>query len=324
MSEENKAQAVELKQQGNDFYKKKQFKQALECYSKAAELDPLDVTYLTNKAAVYFEQKQFDAVIKECEKAIEIGRENFTDFKLIAKAYSRMASAYKLKGDYKNAKTYFQKSLTEHRTPETLTKLSEVDKVIKEEERKAFVNPEISLQEKEKGNDFFKKGKYPDALKHYTEAIKRNPEDAKLYSNRAACYQKLAEFPSALRDTEECIKLEPDFVKGHIRKGMALLAMREHSRATTAFQKALELDPNSAEAMDGYRKCTVATMSNPEEVRKKAMSDPEVQQILGDPAMRLILEQMQSDPSAVREHLANPEVARKIEKLMEAGLIGIR
>lgn len=41
--------------------------------------------------------------------------------------------------------------------------------------------------------------------------------------------------------------------------------------------------------------------SNPEEVRKRAMSDPEVQAILRDPAMRLILEQMQNDPKALQE-----------------------
>lgn len=53
------------------------------------------------------------------------------------------------------------------------------------------------------------------------------------------------------------------------------------------------------EALDGYRKC--ATSESPEEVRNRAMNDPEVQAILGDPAMRLILEQMQKDPAALKE-----------------------
>jgi stress-induced-phosphoprotein 1 len=324
MGDEAKTQALEHKELGNAAYKKRDFEEALKCYSRAAELDPTDMTFLTNRAAVYFEQKEYKKCIEECEKAVEIGRENRIDFKIMAKAYARMGSAYHKLEDLPNAKTYFQKSLTEHRTPDNLAKLSEVDKILKEAERKAYLNPEISLEEKNKGNELFAKGDYPGAIKHYTEAVKRNPTDAKIYSNRAACYQKLAEFQLALKDCEECNKLDPTFVKGHVRKGMALIALRDFPRATTAFQKALELDQNCQEAIDGYRKCTMASMSNPEETRKRAMADPEVQQILGDPAMRLILEQMQSEPRAVQEHLKNPEIARKIEKLMEAGLIGIR
>lgn len=45
----------------------------------------------------------------------------------------------------------------------------------------------------------------------------------------------------------------------------------------------------------------MTSSSNPEEVRKRAMADPEIQKILADPAMRLILEQMQSDPKALQE-----------------------
>jgi len=99
--------------------------------------------------------------------------------------------------------------------------------------------------------------------------------------------------------------------------------MQQYSRANTAFQKALELDPNASEALEGYRACMMETNSNPEEVRKRAMADPEVQAILRDPAMRMILEQMQSDPRALQDHLKNPAVAAKIQKLIESGLIAI-
>ncbi len=46
------------------------------------------MTYYTNKAAVRFEQKDYENCIKDCEKAIEIGRENRADFTIIAKYLS--------------------------------------------------------------------------------------------------------------------------------------------------------------------------------------------------------------------------------------------
>ena len=79
--------------------------------------------------------------------------------------------------------------------------------------------------------------------------------------------------------------------------------MGQHSKASTAYQRALEIDPGNAEAIDGYRQCTVAVNSNPEEVRKRAMADPEVQSIMRDPAMRIILEQMHNDPRALQEYV---------------------
>lgn len=300
LPEEKKAARRE-KEAGNEAYKKKNFTEALEHYNKAIELDPTDITYLNNVAAVYFEQKEYEKCIEQCEKAIEIGRENRADFKLIAKAFTRIGNAYKKLENWKQAKVYYEKSMSEHRTPEIKTLLSDIDRKIKEAEKKAYIDPVKAEEEKELGNQKFKDGDYAAAVKHYSEAVKRNPDDPKYYSNRAACYTKLAAFDLGLKDCEKCVEIDPKFIKGWIRKGKILQGMQQQGKALSAYQKALELDPSNSEALEGYRSCTVAVSSNPEEVRKRAMADPEVQGILRDPAMRLILEQMQSDPKALQE-----------------------
>jgi len=326
MSEQRQAnpEAIKAKERGNTFYKQKQFEEALKCYDEAINIDPNEISFYNNRAAVFFEQKNYDKCIQECEKAVEIGRENRADFKLIARALSRMAASYKQLDNLEQALIYYEKSLTEHRTPDTRAKLSEIEKTLKERELKAYINPELALEEKTKGNEFFLKGDYPTAIKHYTEAIKRNPDDAKIYSNRALCYQKLAEFQLALKDSEKCVELDPNFTKGWIRKGLALLALKDSMKARTAFQRALEIDPNSSEALDGYRKCSIDYHNNQEEVRNQALNDPEVQSILADPAMRMILQQMSTDPKAAVEHMKDPVVSEKIQKLFEAGIVKLR
>lgn len=43
-------QALAEKEKGNAFYKQKNFEEALKCYTRASELDPQDITFITNKA----------------------------------------------------------------------------------------------------------------------------------------------------------------------------------------------------------------------------------------------------------------------------------
>jgi len=60
--------------------------------------------------------------MKECGKAIEVGRENKADYKVIAKAYARMGNVKSQEKDYEAAIKYYNHSLSEHRNPEILQK----------------------------------------------------------------------------------------------------------------------------------------------------------------------------------------------------------
>jgi len=325
----DKEGALKEKEQGNAAYKSKNFTKAIGHYEAAIALDPVEITFRSNLAAVYFEMKNFKECVTVCEKAIEVGRENRADFKLIAKAYGRAGNAHRKLDDLEKAKVCFEKALTEHRTVDYRQNLSEVETQIKKSAELAYINPEMADQEKLKGNECFKKGEWANAVKFYTEAIKRNPNDAKIYSNRAACYTKLNAFDLTIKDCETSIAMDPGFVKAYLRKANVLKAMGQTKKAMEEYSKAMELDPHSEEAKHGYKDCAIRMQSgvaggaDPEEVRKNAMNNPEVQQIMGDPAMRMILEQMQTDPQAVQEHLKNPAIMEKIMKLKDAGLISM-
>ena len=126
----DKEEAQNWKKQGNTAYSKKQFDQAIECYNQAIELDSTEITFRTNLAAVYFEMKDYTKCIETCDKAIDVGREKRADFKLIAKALARKGNALRKAGNFSEAKIAFEKALTEHRTPDYRTALSEIERYI--------------------------------------------------------------------------------------------------------------------------------------------------------------------------------------------------
>ncbi|KNC82899.1 hypothetical protein SARC_04819 [Sphaeroforma arctica JP610] len=327
--EEKRLNALSEKELGNAAYKKRDFDTAIAHYEKAIELHPENMAFYNNMSAVYFEQKDYEKCREMCKKAVEVGQEQRAEYALIAKAYARIGNSYHKEGNYDDAATWLNRSLTEHRTKDTLNKLNAIEKEKKEAEAKALLNPEEATRIKEEGNAMFKAMKYPEAIKLYTEALTRNPDDHTIYSNRAASYMKLGEFPHSLKDCDKCIAMAPDFIKGHTRRGNCLLAMREHQRALEAFEKALSIDKDNKEAIDGvqraYRAMNERLQNMSEEERAaEAMKDPEVQAIMGDPVMRIVLDQMQNDPAAAQEHLKNPEISAKLQKLINAGIIRTR
>ncbi|CAM8919467.1 unnamed protein product [Rhodiola kirilowii] len=87
----------------------------------------------------------------------------------------------------------------------------------------------------------------------YTQAIKLDPSNATLYSNRAAAFLNLVKLNKALADAKTAITLNPQWEKGYFRKGCVLEAMEKFDDALAAFKKALQLNPQSSEKVETLR-----------------------------------------------------------------------
>lgn len=327
LTEEEK-EAVALKEEGNKLYLSKSFDAALEKYQAAAAKDPKNTLYLLNATAVYFEKGEYETCITECRKAVEHGHEHKCDYTIIGKLMTREAFCLQKMKQYEEAIAVYKRALVEWRNPDTLKKLDLCEKEHQKALADAYIDPEIAKAKKEEGNALFKSDKFPEAVAAYTEAIKRLPTEHTAYSNRAAAFLKLGAYNDALKDAEKCLELKPDFVKAHARKGHAYFWTKQYNRALQAYDDGIKVDPTNDECKQGkmrtlmkIQEMATGQAGEDPEVARRAMEDPEIASIMNDSYMQLVLQEMQNDPSRIKDYMRDPTLNAKIQKLISAGII---
>lgn len=98
------------------------------------------------------------------------------------------------------------------------------------------------------GNQFASSGHFDMAVKYFTDAIKYNPAEFRLFGNRSFCYEKIQDYEKALADAELALNMSPGWVKGLYRKGRALAGLKRYDEAAQALKEVLRLDSSCADA----------------------------------------------------------------------------
>uniref|UniRef100_A0A672KVJ7 Mitochondrial import receptor subunit TOM70 n=1 Tax=Sinocyclocheilus grahami TaxID=75366 RepID=A0A672KVJ7_SINGR len=80
---------------------------------------------------------------------------------------------------------------------------------------------------KNKGNKYFKAGKYDQAIQCYTDAISLCPKEQKgdlstFYQNRAAAYEQQLKWTEVIQDCSQAVELNPCYIKALFRRAKAL------------------------------------------------------------------------------------------------------
>ncbi|XP_061102396.1 uncharacterized protein si:dkey-33c12.4 isoform X2 [Conger conger] len=98
------------------------------------------------------------------------------------------------------------------------------------------------------GNQLGNSGRFEMAVIYFTDAIKHNPKDFRLFGNRSFCYEKMQQYEKALIDADISLAMSPGWIKGLYRRGRALAGLKRYSDAAVAFKSVLQLDRTSSDA----------------------------------------------------------------------------
>ena len=89
----------------------------------------------------------------------------------------------------------------------------------------------------DKGNAYFKYGKYKTALREYTKGLQLHPTGTRLLSNRALVYMRMQCWPEALEDLERALIIDREHLKVRFRHCTVLLHLQRAKEAQNLLQK---------------------------------------------------------------------------------------
>ncbi len=108
-------------------------------------------------------------------------------------------------------------------------------------------NAQLYIQ---RGDLYFEKREFFDAVEDYTTAIELDPEADQAYFGRGMALARQGFIDEGIADVTEFIKRNPESSLAYTKRGVRYIWKKEYDKAEKDLTKAVELDPNNSEAHD--------------------------------------------------------------------------
>lgn len=190
---------------------------ALEFFDKELKEHPKNGYAHLGKAAIFFEQKQYDGVISSTDNALRL---------IPKKDKSMFARAHLLKGQTLLA------------TADTVSALSEMTEAIR-------LEPKFTDAYDKRGQVYYEQMKYDLADADYTKLIEFNPADLMGYMGLGRNCHAKGQFDEAIRLFNKVAGMYPDYSSAFAFRAESYLAKNEYLKAIDDICRALEIDSDS-------------------------------------------------------------------------------
>lgn len=240
----DRTQATKYKNEGNAFFKRKDWTNAIASYTSAIEADASWHVPYSNRSQAHFMLKNF-------EKAAADGQSCMKADPSYVKGYHRATNALIKLNDWAGAMKVLDKAYKcGHRANKDIMKLhGMVEPRFKKMKDIEFDRMSTKDKLKAQGNKCFKDGDYPKALQLYAKCLRlcKMPEDTQLkiscHCNRAICFQQQSDFSQVISECNQALELDPDNAKALMRRSSAFEGMEKYRLALQDVRKVLLRHP---------------------------------------------------------------------------------
>ncbi|MCY3414451.1 MAG: tetratricopeptide repeat protein [Candidatus Heimdallarchaeota archaeon] len=203
---------------GNTYFKKRQYKNAIDAYEKMLIFKPNDKFIWNNLGLAYKITGKYAKAMDCYTKAIDLD----PDFK---NAHNNAGSANAALGKHEEA-------------------LKSYDEAIR-------VDPKYHQALNNKGLSLHELGRYDEAVEEYKRSIEANPKYKNPYSNMGTSLATMKKHKEAVEAFEKALDLDPKYLVALSGMGISLIELNEYDQALEFFDRALSLNPKELLSLYG-------------------------------------------------------------------------
>ncbi|WP_445637390.1 hypothetical protein NSTC745_02495 [Nostoc sp. DSM 114161] len=228
--------------EGLEKYNNKDFRGAIEDYTKVIKINPNAVAAYYNRGLAQSNLGDEQAAIEDYDRAIKINPKYSLAYVGRGIARSTLGDKQAAIDDYNQAIKIAPKySLAYYNRGNARSALGDKQGGIEDYNQAIKINPRYSLAYNNRGNARSAVGDKQGAIEDYDRAIKINPRYSLGYNNRGLARSALGDKQGAIEDYNQAIAINPNYALAYSNRGIAHSALGNKQAAIEDFRKSADL-----------------------------------------------------------------------------------
>lgn len=227
--------AVNYNNRGGSYANLGQFQLAFDDFSKAIELESIELKPLTflsyyHRGGASLDLENYEQAISDFSMAIKL----FHDLSINANANFILGNSYYLRGE-----AYY--------------KLEDYESSIADYSEYIFLNPDADFAYNSRARAYIALDQFELAISDYSQSIRINPDSYLSYAYRGDIYFLLEEYEKAIDDYTRSIRINTSYLPAYHNRGRIYRFIEKYESALADFSKVIDLQPNAVVYTDRGR-----------------------------------------------------------------------